>query len=73
MKSIINDWRILLLACGTLGLAPFMPEPHLWGKLRWLAGGAIEMQPMDWFDLCLHGTPFVLLIRWLILYFLKKS
>lgn len=67
MKAIINDWRFVLLACLTLGLAPFLPEPHIWGKLRWLAGGAAGMQPMDWFDLLLHGLPWLLLIRLLVL------
>lgn len=51
-----------ILVCLTLGLAPFTPEPHVWGKLRWVAGGAIGMQPMDWFDLVLHGFPWVLLV-----------
>lgn len=46
----------------TLGLAPFYPEPHVIGKIRWVMGGAVGMQPMDWFDLVLHGTPWVLLI-----------
>lgn len=67
MKSILNDWRFIVLACLTLGLAPYTPEPHVWGKLRWLAGGAVGMQPMDWFDLILHGLPWLLLIRLLIL------
>jgi hypothetical protein len=48
-----------LVACLTLGLAPFVPEPHLVGKLRWVAGGAVGMQPMDWLDLAMHGAPFV--------------
>ena len=39
-----------LMASFTLGLAPFVPEPHLWGKLRWVAGGAHGMQAMDWWD-----------------------
>lgn len=43
----------------TLGLAPFSPEPHLLGKLRWVAGGAVGMGPMDWFDLAMHGAPWV--------------
>lgn len=57
-----------LLAALTLGLAPFAPEPHLFGKLRWLAGGAHGMSPMDVFDLVLHGSPWVWLagatVRW---------
>ncbi|MCA9612765.1 MAG: hypothetical protein H6721_08365 [Sandaracinus sp.] len=48
-----------LVACLTLGLAPFVPEPHLVGKIRWVAGGAVGMQAMDWLDLALHGAPFV--------------
>ncbi|MCC7507424.1 MAG: hypothetical protein IT259_19110 [Saprospiraceae bacterium] len=63
-----NDWKFVLLACLTLGMAPFAPEPHVLGKIRWVAGGAIGMQPMDWFDLVMHGTPWVLLIRVLILH-----
>jgi hypothetical protein len=67
MKSFINDWKTIALLCLTLGLAPFMPEPHLWGKLKWVAGGAVGMQPMDWFDLVFHGFPWLLLTRLLIL------
>ncbi|MFT7381850.1 MAG: hypothetical protein ACI9Z3_001742 [Roseivirga sp.] len=51
----------LLLALG-LGLAPFFPEPHIWGKLKWLWGGADGMQPMDYFDLLFHGAPWLYLI-----------
>jgi hypothetical protein len=36
-------------------------------------GGAVGMQPMDWFDFVLHGTPWVLLIRALIVNFLQKK
>lgn len=51
-----------LLVCLTLGLAPFVPEPHIVGKVRWVLGGANGMQPMDWFDLLLHGSPWVWLV-----------
>lgn len=51
-----------LLACLTLGLAPFVPEPHLVGKIRWVAGGAVGMQLMDWLDLAMHAAPFVWLL-----------
>ena len=57
-----------LLASLTLGLAPFQPEPHLAGKLRWVAGGAVGMGATDWFDLALHGAPWIWLlvelVRW---------
>jgi len=50
------------LLCLTLGLAPFTPEPHVLGKLRWVAGGAQGMGLMDWGDLLMHGAPWVLLV-----------
>lgn len=64
-RSVVT-WLVVSL---TLGLAPFFPEPHLWGKLRWIAGGAVGMGAMDWFDFALHGTPWVLLFRALFLQF----
>ena len=45
----------------TLGLAPYFPEPHIWGKIKWIMGGAVGMKPMDYFDLVFHGLPFILL------------
>ena len=51
---------ILVIASLTLGLAPFMPEPHLWEKLKMLAAGELS-RPIDIFDLLLHGTPWLLL------------
>lgn len=67
MKGFLNDWRIVILACATLGLAPYFPEPHIWGKLRWVAGGAKGMAAMDWFDLIFHGLPWIFLLRLLLL------
>lgn len=71
--KLLNDFRLIILLCLTLGLAPFFPEPHLWGKLKWIAGGANGMQPTDWFDVVLHGFPWVLLIRIFILKINKKN
>lgn len=68
-----NDTKLVIIACLTLGLAPFLPEPHLLGKLRWVAGGAIGMQPLDWFDLFWHGAPWLLLIRLGILRLLNNQ
>lgn len=61
-----KKWLMPLLASLGLGLAPFVPEPHLWGKLKWLFGGAVGMQAMDYFDLLLHGSPWIWLIYTLI-------
>lgn len=65
--GFLNNWRIIILLCVTLGLAPLFPEPHLWGKIKWIAGGTIGMQAEDWFDVFLHGLPFILLLRLLII------
>ena len=51
---------ILVLASATLGLAPFMPEPHVWEKLKMLAAGELT-RPIDIFDLVMHGAPWLLL------------
>lgn len=51
----------------TLGLAPFFPEPHIWGKLQWIMGGAVGMKALDWFDFIFHGASWFMLIG-LILY-----
>ena len=61
--TIINDWRIVILLCLTLGLAPFYPEPHIIGKLRWIAGGATGMKFQDYLDILFHGFPFILGLR----------
>ena len=66
MKEDLNNWKVITVLCLTLGLAPFLPEPHIWGKLRWVAGGARGMGAMDWFDLLFHGLPWLLLLRLLI-------
>jgi len=51
---------LLILAALTLGLAPFVPEPHIWEKLKMLVAGTL-VRPIDIFDLFLHGAPWVLL------------
>jgi hypothetical protein len=55
----------LALVAVVLGLAPFVPEPHLWEKLKMLAAGTLS-RPIDIFDLLLHGAPLVLLIAKLV-------
>ena len=61
-KSQLLVWFLISL---TLGLAPFQPEPHIVGKIRWVAGGAIGMTAMDWFDFVFHGFPWVFLAYWI--------
>jgi hypothetical protein len=64
--------RFPLMLSLTLGLAPWFPEPHIWGKIKWLAGGAEGMQGADYFDILLHGAPWVYLIVTVII-MLKKQ
>ena len=54
------DWILVVVACLTLGLAPFTP-PHIVEKLQMLAKGKL-VKPIDWFDLLFHGVPWILLI-----------
>jgi len=51
---------ILLIIIVVPGLMPFMPEPHVWQKIKMLVDGSL-IRPIDIFDLFLHGTPFILL------------
>ena len=62
---------MFLIMSLTLGLAPFKP-PHIVGKLAWIAGGNAfsgeqAMQFKDWFDVLLHGSPWVLLVISIVL------
>ena len=52
---------ILVIAALSLGLAPFVPEPHIWEKLKMLAGGTL-VKPVDIYDFLMHAAPFALLI-----------
>ncbi len=55
----------LVIGSLMLGLAPFVPEPHLWSKLKMLASGELSA-PVDIFDLLMHGAFPVLLTLKLI-------
>jgi hypothetical protein len=68
MRHLLNriPTSLLIVLCLTLGLAPFSPEPHLWEKLKMLGMGGLA-QPIDVFDLLLHGTPWLLLLIKLLL------
>ncbi|MEQ9404610.1 MAG: hypothetical protein RIM99_13545 [Cyclobacteriaceae bacterium] len=58
---------IALVLSLTLGLAPFFPQPHLFGKVQWALGGGVGMKGMDYFDLLLHGAPWVYLVSLLVI------
>ncbi len=44
----------------TLGLAPFVPHPHIWKQIQNLCYGR-TMVAMDWLDLLMHGVPWIAL------------
>lgn len=77
MKTFLTKNIVMFLLLSlSLGLAPFNP-PHIVGKLQWLLGGGAfsgeqPMQAMDWFDLLLHGTPWLLLIISVVLNVMTK-
>ena len=52
-------WLFVLLVA-TLGLSPWVPEPHIVEKIRWLFQGELT-RPLDIFDLVLHAVPWLLL------------
>lgn len=52
--------NLVILACLTLGLAPFVPEPHIWEKLKMLVAGDL-VKPVDIFDMLMHAAPFAVL------------
>ncbi len=53
-------WSIVVILCLTLGLAPYKP-PHIAEKVTMLFQGRL-IRPLDWFDLVIHGIPWVLLV-----------
>ena len=56
---------LLLVLAAWMALAPFVPEPHLWEKLKMLAAGTLS-RPIDIFDLFYHGAPWLLLVLKLV-------
>jgi ABC-type uncharacterized transport system permease subunit len=60
LVALLNQvpWSLVIIACLTLGLAPFVPEPHIWEKLKMLVAGTL-VKPIDIFDFLLHATPFI--------------
>jgi hypothetical protein len=51
---------LFVVFVATLGLSPWVPEPHIVEKIRWLFQGELS-RPLDIFDLLLHAVPWVLL------------
>lgn len=54
-------FRTAIIMTIFLGLAPFVPEPHLWQKLKMLLAGNL-VQPVDMFDMLFHAAPGLVLL-----------
>ena len=66
MKSFMTwlanlPMSLLLVVAILAAVAPVVPEPHLWEKLKLLAAGNL-VRPIDVFDLLMHGLPLLLLV-----------
>ncbi|NOX39663.1 MAG: RND transporter [Alphaproteobacteria bacterium] len=63
MRRITNliSLKNLIVLTIFLGLAPFLPEPHIWQKLKMLTQGTLG-NPRDILDLLFHITPLAFLI-----------
>lgn len=68
----MKKYVFIVLACVTLGLAPFAPEPHIIGKLRWILGGGRGMELIDWWDTLQHGAPWLILLYFVTTDLIKK-
>jgi hypothetical protein len=62
MLAVLDNTPLTLfiILALTLGLAPFVPEPHLLEKTRMLFQGQL-VKPIDIFDFLFHFTPWALL------------
>ena len=62
MRELLDKlpWAAVIFLCLTLGLAPYWP-PHLFEKLFLLSQGKL-VRPVDWFDLFLHSSPWLILL-----------
>lgn len=68
----MKKYALIILACVTLGLAPFVPEPHIVGKVRWILGGGRGMAWIDWWDTLQHGAPWLILLYFVTTDLIKK-
>lgn len=74
MRSLLNQlpWSIVIVLSVAIGLAPFVPEPHLLEKLQMLSRGELR-QLVDLFDLLFHASPFAILILKIFFRFISRS
>lgn len=71
-NPVVKRYVIVVLACLTIGLAPYVPEPHIVGKIRWIVGGAHGIESVDWWDAIQHGLPWLFLLGFVLVDLAKK-
>ena len=59
MKNFLS-YKFLIPLSLLLGMAPFVPQPHLVEKIGMLLAGELQ-RPLDIFDLLWHSWPLALL------------
>ena len=73
MKFLDNiPLSMAVIASLTLGLAPFVPQPHVVEKLGMLFAGDLT-QMIDIGDLLMHGAPWMVLFAKLLIPRSKKE
>lgn len=72
MEKVVSNIKLALIASLTIGLAPFVPAPHIIGKVKWVLGGGKGMEMMDIFDFLMHGLPWFFLIVFTLQYLILK-
>lgn len=65
-------YSLLVIVSLALGLAPFVPLPHVVEKLQMLFAGDLR-KPVDIFDLLMHSSPMIVLLMKIVRDASKKS
>lgn len=70
-KPNIQTGLMFLFIAIIMAIMPITPQPHLFEKLQMLKQGTLE-RPIDWFDLFIHGAPFLYVIYYFSNLFFQK-
>ncbi len=70
--NYLLEYRFLIPLALFLGLAPFIPQPHIVEKIQMLTAGTLK-RPIDIFDLFWHAWPFALLLYKLVRDFKSRA
>lgn len=71
-EFLVKNIALWAMASVTLGLAPFVPEPHIWKQILNIYHGRLTAS-IDYLDLLMHGAPWILLLTALSLKYLAPK